>query len=187
MHNQHAGLSRTLAERYITERHKQAAHARLVRGGRPPRRRRRAWWPVVCGGWLAGQGWPQTSPSATRSKRVVDRWEDDHVQRHPHPHPRGTLAAMNPAGTTAQAHTSDDPASKQRRVLGQLELLTAQDAAASQEPPTDAVERFRRGERAARLAVLGLRVLAAALALAGGLAVRSARRANRRARVGQAA
>jgi hypothetical protein len=61
------------------------------------------------------------------------------------------LAAMNLAGTTviAQAHTSDDPANTRHRVLGQLEL-TAEDAATSQEPPTDAVARFRRGERASQ-------------------------------------
>jgi hypothetical protein len=50
MHNQHAGLSQALADQRITERHEQAAHARLGRGTRPPRgRRRRAeaarrWW-----------------------------------------------------------------------------------------------------------------------------------------------
>jgi hypothetical protein len=48
MHNQHAGLSQALADQRITERHQQAAHARLVDGARPPRRRRRwtdrSWW-----------------------------------------------------------------------------------------------------------------------------------------------
>jgi hypothetical protein len=48
MHNQHAGLSQALADQRITERHEQAAHARLVGDGRPPRRRRRrtgrGWW-----------------------------------------------------------------------------------------------------------------------------------------------
>jgi hypothetical protein len=43
MHNQHEGLSQVLAQQHITERHEQAAHARLSRGARPPRRRRRAW------------------------------------------------------------------------------------------------------------------------------------------------
>jgi hypothetical protein len=58
MHNQHAGLSRTLAERYITERHEQAAHGRLVRGARPPRRRRRAW---VARRWWQLARWPGVS------------------------------------------------------------------------------------------------------------------------------
>ena len=49
MNNQHAGLSQALASQRITERHQQAAHARLVAGARPPRRRRR---------W-AGRGWWQ--------------------------------------------------------------------------------------------------------------------------------
>jgi hypothetical protein len=62
------------------------------------------------------------------------------------------VMAMNLAGTTtiAQAHSNDDPAGKRHRVLGQLELLTAEDAAASQEQPTDGVEQFRRGERASQ-------------------------------------
>jgi hypothetical protein len=49
MNNQHAGLSQALATQRITERHEQAAHARLLRGARPLRRRRtrwaaRRWW-----------------------------------------------------------------------------------------------------------------------------------------------
>jgi hypothetical protein len=64
------------------------------------------------------------------------------------------LAAMNLAGTTAvaQAHTTDDPASNRHRALGRLEFLAAaHHAVASQEQnPTDAVEQFRRGERASQ-------------------------------------
>jgi hypothetical protein len=61
------------------------------------------------------------------------------------------LAAMNLAGMTAvaQAHTSDDPAIKRHRALGQVEFLaTADQAVAAQRQPTDAVELYRRGERA---------------------------------------
>ena len=53
MHNQHTDLSQTLATQRISERHEQAAQARLVRGARPPRpRRRRArmprrWWQLA--------------------------------------------------------------------------------------------------------------------------------------------
>jgi hypothetical protein len=53
MNNQHAGLSQLLAEQRISEQHEQAAHARLVRGARPPRRRRRRaeavrrWWQLA--------------------------------------------------------------------------------------------------------------------------------------------
>jgi hypothetical protein len=140
------------------------------------------------------------------------------------------LAAMSLGGTTAiaKAHTSDDPASQRHRALGQVELLaTADHAVTSQEQPTDALEQFRRGERASQeqpttdaaiqagLAqeryystwgygdtpapapdepsgqpdwlVLGLGVLAAALALSTGLAVLAARRAGRKLRAGQAA
>ena len=120
------------------------------------------------------------------------------------------LAAMHLAATTAiaQAHTSDDPASTRHRALGQLEL-TAENAVAAQEqpgiaddtrrPPTEAqVDKSWRhpGNVRARPAepsgqpgwpVLGLGVLAAALALAGGLAVTTTRRARRRVRVRQAA
>jgi hypothetical protein len=55
MNNQHAGLSQALAEQRSTERHEQAAHARLAHGARPPRRRRRAW--VVRGWWRLAR-WP---------------------------------------------------------------------------------------------------------------------------------
>jgi hypothetical protein len=50
MTNQHAGLSRLLAEQRITQRRQQATHARLLRGARTPRRRRwaaRRWWRLV--------------------------------------------------------------------------------------------------------------------------------------------
>jgi hypothetical protein len=55
MHNQLAGLSQVLAEQRITEWRQQAAHARLVRGARPPRRRRRA---RVVRGWWQLARWP---------------------------------------------------------------------------------------------------------------------------------
>jgi hypothetical protein len=55
MNNQHAGLSQALAEQRITERRQQAAHARLVRGARPPRRRHRRW--TVRGWWQLAR-WP---------------------------------------------------------------------------------------------------------------------------------
>jgi hypothetical protein len=50
MHNQHTGLSQTLADQHRTQVHEQAAQARLAQGARPPRRRRRRaeaarrWW-----------------------------------------------------------------------------------------------------------------------------------------------
>jgi hypothetical protein len=53
MHNQHTGLSQTLAEQHISDRHEQAAQARLAGGARPPRRRRRRaaaarrWWQLA--------------------------------------------------------------------------------------------------------------------------------------------
>ena len=61
MHNQHAGLSQQLAAQRITERQKQAAHARLAHGaGRPRRRRRwwlaRRWWQLAR--WSGGASQP---------------------------------------------------------------------------------------------------------------------------------
>jgi hypothetical protein len=51
MYNQHAGLSQAMASQRITERHQQAAHARLLRAAHPPRRRRtkaaRRWWQLA--------------------------------------------------------------------------------------------------------------------------------------------
>jgi hypothetical protein len=62
------------------------------------------------------------------------------------------LAAMNLAGMTAVAHAYPlDPTSQRHRALGQLESLAAADHAdAAQQQPTDAVELFRRGERASQ-------------------------------------
>jgi hypothetical protein len=57
MHNQHAGLSQTLAAQPTTDLRQQATHQRLLQAARPPRRR----------GWLLrrwlldGQPSPQTS------------------------------------------------------------------------------------------------------------------------------
>jgi hypothetical protein len=51
VNNQHAGLSQVLAEQRISERHEQAAHARLSRGAHPARRHRRwaarGWWQLA--------------------------------------------------------------------------------------------------------------------------------------------
>ena len=41
MHNQHDGLSRTVADQRITERREAAYRVRLAGGARPPRRSRR--------------------------------------------------------------------------------------------------------------------------------------------------
>jgi hypothetical protein len=43
MHNQHAGLSQQLAAQRISQRHEQAARARLAQSAGRPRRRRRRW------------------------------------------------------------------------------------------------------------------------------------------------
>jgi hypothetical protein len=57
MHNQHAGLSQTLAAQHTTDLRQQATNQRLLQAARPPRRR----------GWLLrrwlldGQPSPQTS------------------------------------------------------------------------------------------------------------------------------
>lgn len=160
------------------------------------------------------------------------------------------LAATSFAGMTtlAQAHANDEHTINRHRALGQVQLPVVRDHAARR-PPTerqvgesyrhrqvasqqtatgDAVEQFRRGERASQeqttadatlrrvLAqehsyspkgtpaqvtvpvpagpsgqpgwlVAWLGVLTAVLALSGGLAVMAAKRARRKAQVGQAA
>jgi hypothetical protein len=117
-----------------------------------------------------------------------------------------TLARERPADPTAadQAALAGQPTDAVERFR--------QGERASQEQPTDAVEQFRRGERASQeqpattdnptptpaqlqpdqptgqpgWLVVSLGVLAAVLALVAGLALVAARRATRRARVGQA-
>jgi hypothetical protein len=67
MHNHHAGLSQLPADQRITDRHDQAAPARLARSGRRLRRCRR--W--LTHGWWQQARWPgvATQPAG----------------RHPHP------------------------------------------------------------------------------------------------------
>jgi hypothetical protein len=57
MHNQHAGLSQTVADQRITERRDEADRARLAAGARPPRRSRRWTEPIrwrLAARWLGG-------------------------------------------------------------------------------------------------------------------------------------
>jgi hypothetical protein len=129
------------------------------------------------------------------------------------------LAAMNLASMTAiaQAQSNDDPDGKQARrqaTESQVgETWRKHQATPQQQAATDdAVERFRRGERASQEQtapggtpaqvpapsqapepsgqpgwfVPSLAVLVAALAVSGGLAVMAARRASRRVRAGHA-
>ena len=148
MSNQHAGLSRVLAGSTSTN----DTSGPLMRGWCVTLARRAVGaghgWPVAGGSWPAGQACPRTSQSAAR-KPAVDRSEVTMSKRARTLILGVALAAINLAGTTAiaQAHTNDAPASTRHRVLGQLALLTGDDAAASQQQPTNAVARFRRGER----------------------------------------
>jgi hypothetical protein len=64
MHNQHAGLSQTLAAQRITQRHEQAAQARLVHDASRPRRRRRR--------WLARRWWQLTRRPGVAAPLAVD-------------------------------------------------------------------------------------------------------------------
>jgi polyisoprenoid-binding protein YceI len=69
MHNQHAGLSQLLAEQRISQRHEQAAHARLAHtAGRPRRRRRR--WRVVRGWWQLVRSPATAQPAVHHPHRV---------------------------------------------------------------------------------------------------------------------
>src|SRR5512132_3753320 len=125
-----------------------------------------------------------------------------------------TLAAMNLAGLTAvaSAQSTDEPTNNQdaRRAPTQAQVGEAwrQPQATAEEPsvagdprrpptesqvgeswrhPTGAPVRSAEPSGPSGWLVASLSVLAAALALAGGLAVLAARRAGRRARLGHAA
>ena len=123
MHNQHAGLSQTLAEQYITQR-QQAAPAWLVRGTGPPRRRRRSW--MVGGSWLGRQASPWSSQPVAPARQLtsqVDPTRSDAVApprsratrpggAAPSPAVAGQLpwfswrsSASKPAGDGKQAHS----------------------------------------------------------------------------------
>jgi hypothetical protein len=240
MNNQHAGLSQALATQRITERHQQAAHARL-RGARPPRRRRtrwaaRRWWQLAH--WpVAASVQPVSRPHSAsyRSEATMSKLARALILA-------ATLAAMNLAGMTAVAHAqaNDDPDGKgarrlaterqvgepwrhgsvasphigsadaKHRALVERSHSTRPGQLASQEQAAAdaAVRRLLARERSSipsgtpaqvpapapakpsgqpgwLLASLG--VLAAVLALTGGLVMLAARRAGRRARVGHAA
>ena len=66
MSNQYAGLSQTLAEQRITERHEQADQARLARAARPSRRRRRS----------RASRWRQLGSVAVATDQPVSRPQD---------------------------------------------------------------------------------------------------------------
>jgi hypothetical protein len=71
MHNQHAGLSQTLAAQRITERYEQAAQARLAHGADRPRRRlqwlARRWWQLARRPGVAAQK-EQTAAAASPTR-----------------------------------------------------------------------------------------------------------------------
>jgi hypothetical protein len=213
MHNQHAGLSQALASQRITERHEQAAHARLLRGARPPRRRRTRWaarrwwqlapWPHIATNQPAHHPTPHqlTDREATMSKLTRTLIIG------------AALAAMHLAGMTAVAHAqANDPDGKDaRRQATERQTaetdrerpVSAQQTAAeatlrrvlarerfsipSQTPdrPTAPAPPEPSGQPNWLVASLG--GFAAGLALASGLALLAARRAGRRTRVGHAA
>jgi hypothetical protein len=170
-------------------------------------------WPVAGRSWPVGQALPPSRPSAIHPASV-DRSEAPLSKRTRALILAAMVAAMNLAGMTAvaQAQTTNEPISEQdaRRppTEGQVgeswhqRQVTAEQpdiASDARRPPTEnqVGESWRHqtdvpaqpGEPGGLpswvMASLGL--LAAVLALAGGLAVLAARRAGRRARVGHAA
>jgi hypothetical protein len=213
MHNQHAGLSQLLAEQRITQRHEQATHTRLVRGARPPGRRRRS---RAAHGWWQLARWPAVAAEQPAAARTAprNRSEATMSKRTRTLILGATLAAMNLAGLTAVAHAqaNHDPDGKDarrppsERQVG--EVWRKRPPVTSQPTTMDAAVRQLLRERSSipsgtpaqapaptpaepsgqpgwLLASVG--VLAAALMLAGGLAVLAAKRAGRRARLGHAA
>jgi hypothetical protein len=236
MHNQHAELSQLLTMQRITQRHKQATHARLARGARPPRRRRRwraardwwqlARWPAVA----ADQPAPRPTASVDRSEALMPKLARALILT-------ATVAALNLAGTGAGAQPNNQDATTQQESADNwkyyqqstrvppAELKARMQADAAQR---ELSERWTYYYHATRMSpaelkawmqaqdrpdsptqpptqvpaapvqptapngqptwlVVSLGGLAAALALVAGLALLAARRASRRARVGQAA
>ena len=189
MHNQHAGLSQQLAAQRITERHQQAAQARLAQHAGRSRHRRhrwrtRRWWQLV----------RRPGTALTRALAIG-----------------AMLAAMHLAATTtlAHAHATDSPpggppTEGQVGEAWRHRQPTAQDQAAADaaRKRVQARERFsvpnatpaqaptpappnQRGPSDRLVAWLG--GLAAAVVLAGGLGVHAARKTRRRARLEHAA
>jgi hypothetical protein len=214
MNNQHAGLSQTLAEQHVTGLREHATCQRPKLAARHPRRRRtslpRRWWQL-----LDRQPSSRTSDPVARTA-LVDRSEATMSKRTRALILGATLAAMNLVGLTAVAHAqaNDDPDGKEARRLVTTERqageirrerpLTAQQQTAADASLQQQLARERfsipsglpaqvpapapaepSGRPGWLLASLG--VLAAGLALAGGLAVLAAKRAGRRARIGHAA
>jgi hypothetical protein len=212
MNNQHAGLSQTLADQHITGLRDHATRQRLKLAARQPRRLRtsppRHWWQL-----LDRQPSPRTSEPVTRTASV-DRSEATMSKLTRALILGATLAAMNLAGLTAvaQAQANDPDGRQGRRPATERQVgktwreppLTAQQPAAADA----ALERVLSRERfsvstgpPARVTapapaepgrqpswlLASLGGFAAGLALAGGLAVRAAKRAGHRARVRPAA
>jgi hypothetical protein len=163
-------------------------------------------WPVAGRSWPVGQALPPNQPSAIHPASV-DRSEATMSKLARTLVFAATLAAMNLAGMTAVAQANDQPARRpptqgqvgeswhQRQVTAEQPNI----ASDARRPPTQSQvgESWRHqtdgpaqpvepgGLPSWIMASLGL--LAAGLAVAGGLAVLAARRAGRRARVGHAA
>jgi hypothetical protein len=161
---------------------------------------------VAGGSGPGGQAGPPTSQPAAPTA-PVDRPEGDHVQTHPHTHCRGH-AGSHDAGRHDRRHprpATDEQAARRPPTQSQVGEAWHQPQVApagpevagdARRPPTEGqvaepwrdqtnvparpVERD--GQPGWRLASLGF--LAAALALAGGLAVHAATRPGRSTRVG---
>ena len=204
MHNQHAGLSQSLAEQRITERHEQAARARLARGARPRRHRRwlARWWQLA-----RRHASLPSRPSDTHTGSV-DRSEAPMSKRIRTLVVTATLAAITLAGTStaAYAQVTDEHARRpptqgqvgeswhQRQVTAEQPTI----ASDARRPPTESQvgESWRHQTsvpgrpaepgRQPGWRIASLVFLATALALVGGLAVLAATRPSRGPQVGQA-
>jgi hypothetical protein len=143
MHNQHIGLSQLLATQRSSEHHDHAAQARRAGGARPPRgRRRRA---AAARHWWQLARWPAVGTvqpgQPPANQQLIDR-------RTTMSKPTRALVlvamvmAMNLAGLTAIAQAQPPDAVEQFR--------RGERASQEDNTPADAVERFRRGERASQ-------------------------------------
>ena len=183
MHNQHAGLSQQLAAQRITERHEQAAQARLAHSASRSRRRRHR--------WLTRRWWQLARrPGAAVTRALILG---------------AMLAATHLASLTALAHAqaNDQQASRRPPTQGQVgEAWHRRSATSQQDKATDATlgrEQAREpfaipDPTPAQLPVSAPTQpnrqpswLLVSLGALAGLAVVGARRASRRARLGQPA
>jgi hypothetical protein len=217
MHNQHAGLSQLLAHQHIQALQEQAAQARLADGEGRPRRRRhrwaaRRWWQLARWPAVATSSQPHTHPGSvdrevsmsTRTRvliigatlatmTLVTMATVAHADQQP-AGPEGiprppTERQVGEPWRQRQAASQDKAAQDQAAADATLQRVQARERFSIPSPTPSQVPASAptRPSRPSGWLFASLGVLVATLGLAGGLAVRAARRTRRRARLEHAA